>query len=110
MSASRAKGTAFESAVCRLFNELGFPHVERRALSGANDKGDLYLPGWVIECKNAKRLELGAWMTETEREARNANVDQYALVVKRRMRGIDEAYAIQPLRKFIGQLWVLDNQ
>ena len=36
-------------------------------------------------------------MDEAQREARNADVGRYVAVIKRRMRGVDEAYAVMPL-------------
>lgn len=76
MNRSKDKGTAFETAVARyLSRRLGVP-VERRALEGVNDRGDLagvVLNGLrtVVECKNVKRVQLGAHMRELEREKRN---------------------------------------
>lgn len=76
MNRSKDKGTAFETAVARyLAQRLGL-QIERRALEGANDRGDISgvvingLPT-VVECKNVKRVQLGAHMRELEREKQN---------------------------------------
>jgi hypothetical protein len=37
MSASRRKGTAWESRVVEYLKEHGFPYAERRALCGTSD-------------------------------------------------------------------------
>lgn len=99
MSKQRAKGTMFESAVAQFFRENGFPHVERRALHGTQDKGDLTgMPGLVVECKNHKELSLSEWLRETEVERQNADADFGILVAKRR--GIWDAgqsYAVMTL-------------
>jgi hypothetical protein len=99
MSKQRAKGTMFETAVAQFLRENGFPHAERRALSGTYDKGDLTgMPGLVIECKNHKELSFSEWLRETEVERQNADADFGVLVVKRR--GIWDAgqsYAVLPL-------------
>lgn len=72
MSASKAKGTAFETALVRYLIDEGFP-VERRALSGSSDKGDIAgLPGWAIEVKNCKTTALAAWVDEADAEGVNA--------------------------------------
>ena len=63
MSASKAKGTAWESAIAAYLQGAGWVHAERRTLSGANDRGDVAgLPGVVIEAKNAPKLSwLAGW-------------------------------------------------
>lgn len=83
MSASRRKGTAAESAIVNYLREHGVPHAERRALSGAKDRGDIAgIPGVVLEVKSGARLELPAWMRETEMERINDNAAHGLLVVK----------------------------
>ena len=86
MSASKQKGTAFESLVLREF-KLHYPGAERRAMQGALDKGDLLLPGedrFVVECKNVSRWNLPEWLREAEAEARNAGVPYGVVASKRR--------------------------
>jgi hypothetical protein len=69
MSASKAKGTAAETAVVRFLQANGYPHAERRALAGAQDRGDVAgIPGLVIEVKNEQRMDLAGWMNEVARE------------------------------------------
>lgn len=83
MSRSKAIGTAFETAVVGVFRDGGFPHVERRATSGAVDRGDLSgVPGFVIECKAQKTPSFGAWLREAEAERVNAGVEFGAVVSK----------------------------
>lgn len=82
MSRERAKGTAFETAVVGVFRER-FPHVERRAMSGVLDRGDLAgVPGFVIECKAHKTPSFGVWLREAEAERVNAGVEFGAVVSK----------------------------
>ena len=69
MSAAKAKGTAAETAVVRFLQANGYPHAERRALAGAQDRGDVAgIPGLVIEVKAAARMELAAWLDEANAE------------------------------------------
>jgi hypothetical protein len=71
MSASKAKGTAAETAVVRFLQANGYPHAERRALAGNQDRGDVAgIPGLVIEVKNAATITLSAWLKEANAEAR----------------------------------------
>lgn len=91
-------GTRAESAVVRFLRENGFPHAERRALTGSQDQGDITgCPGLVFEvkggevAKNASDGQIAKWLAETETERRNANADIGILVVQRR--GIGPANA-----------------
>jgi hypothetical protein len=72
-NAPKAKGTAAETAVVTFLRANGFPHVERRALSGSQDRGDVAgIPGLVIEVKDevaTGRPRLGVWLNEAIREA-----------------------------------------
>ena len=85
MSASKQKGTAAETAVVRWFQDHGWPHAERRALSGAYDMGDINLePAIVVEVKNTKAITLAQFMAETEQERINANAEIGVCVIKKR--------------------------
>lgn len=76
MSASKAKGTAWESRIVAHLRQAGFAAIERRALSGGADKGDISgLPDWVIEAKNCKTTALAAWVDEADTEAFNARAE-----------------------------------
>lgn len=83
MSRSKAKGTAAESAVVNALRRLGWPHVERRALSGNVDKGDIAgIPGVCFEVKDAKTWQASGWLQETIEERGNANATHGILVIK----------------------------
>jgi hypothetical protein len=82
---SKAKGTSWESALVQYLQQCGWVRAERRALAGNADKGDvLGLSGWVIEAKNAARVELAEWAKELQAEIRNAGAAHGAVWVKRR--------------------------
>lgn len=84
MSASKAKGTRFETAIVTYLTESGFPGVERRALAGTADRGDISGLPVVVEAKNAARTELAAWVDEATAEAVNAGVDVGVVWMHRR--------------------------
>ena len=87
MSASRAKGTRAESAVVAYLQQWN-PNVERRALTGSNDKGDIAgLVGVVIEVKDHKAISLAQFVDEAEAEGYNANARVTAAWIKRRGKG-----------------------
>lgn len=72
MSRSKAKGTAWETTVCAYLRDQGWTQVERRALHGTSDRGDVAgIPGLVIEAKNEQRQALAAWVDEAEAERAN---------------------------------------
>lgn len=83
MSKSKAKGTAAETAVVNALQRLGWPHVERRALQGAVDKGDIAgIPGVCFEVKDAKTWQVSSWLQETLDERMNAKATHGILVIK----------------------------
>lgn len=88
MSASKRKGTAAETAIVNYLRAMGFTQVERRALNGTADRGDIAgIPGVVIEAKNCARQELAAWVAEAETERDNDRASLGAVWHKRRGKG-----------------------
>lgn len=84
-SASRRKGAGYERDVVRWLNENGYMRAERRIPGMTRDTGDIVgVAGTVIECKNQRRLELGAWFSQMEREQFEAEEELGALFIKRR--------------------------
>lgn len=87
---SKAKGTAAETAVVTFLNNEGRPYVERRTLSGQNDRGDIAgIPGVVIEVKNEKSFKLSEWLKEAHVERDNDNAE--VGVVWHKKRGTTDA-------------------
>lgn len=91
-------GTAAETAVVRYLRANGFPQVERRALAGSQDQGDVAgIPGVVIEvkggtaAKTASDLQVTAWLHETDVERQNARADFGILVLARAGYGPERA-------------------
>ena len=99
---SKAKGTAFERAVATYFVEHGWPDVDRAPLRGNLDRGDLVgIPGWVLELKAHKSIDLGGYMAEVAVERVNAGVEWGAAIVKRRGKSIGDAYVVMDLSQFV---------
>jgi Holliday junction resolvase len=83
VSKSKARGTETERMTVNYLLENGFPRAERRALAGANDKGDVTgIEGVCIEVKGDRSNKLAAWKAETIAEAANARAGMYLLVVR----------------------------
>jgi len=83
MSKAKAKGTAAETAVVKYLQGAGFPNAERRALSGANDLGDITgIPCLCMEVKSQKSYTIPKWMEETKTETKNASADFGFLIIK----------------------------
>jgi len=88
LSKSKAKGTRFEAAVVGYLRGALGEGVERRALCGANDRGDVsgvYAHGQrvVVECKSTRRLELSRYLAEAEAERGNDDALAGCVVWKR---------------------------
>ena len=82
MSKAKAKGTRAETDCVKYLRER-WSRVERRALSGAGDKGDIAgIPKTVGEVKAAVKVELRKWQQETLAEMANAEADNCFLVIK----------------------------
>ena len=92
-NARKQKGTSFESEVVTYLKPL-FTQVERRALSGSLDKGDIAGLPVVIECKNHKELRLAEWVDQAHAEAKNAGVPVGVVWHKRRGKGNPADYYV----------------
>jgi hypothetical protein len=95
MTRSRATakqaGTKFESDVVRYLRErLGDDRIERRAKSGAKDRGDIagvrtaLGERVVIECKDVARMDLSGWVNEADIERGNDDAAVGMVAHKRR--------------------------
>lgn len=103
MSASKQKGTKFETEVVNFLRANGFENVERRALQGTQDLGDIMgVEGWTIQCKNQNKLLLAEWMDQTECQRELDRENPFGLlVIRRRMKPVSQAYAVLPLGQMI---------
>ncbi|MGN6128496.1 MAG: hypothetical protein ACTHON_18210 [Humibacter sp.] len=103
MSKSKDRGTAGETATVR-YLQTWWPDVERRALSGDHDRGDIAgVPQTCIEVKAAKELRLAEWKRETLKEQQNAGTRYCMLVVKRFRKPVAEWDAYLPQAQFEGE-------
>jgi hypothetical protein len=99
----RAKGSAFEREVVRVLREHGHPHAARAYGAGRpRDVGDVSgVPGFTVEVKACRALDLAGWADEAAREAVNVGAGTVPVVVaKRRGRPAEDAYAVMPLSHF----------
>jgi len=73
----------------------------RPALHGKDDKGDLFgLPGWTLQCRDTAKIDLAGAVDDARQQAVNGRTPFFAAIVKRRRRGVDEAYVVMPLDVF----------
>lgn len=112
MSRQKQKGTAFETAIVEyLQDKLCDDSIERRALNGTCDRGDISGVTFcghrmVLECKNEARMRLADYVREAETEAKNDNALYYAVIHKKRGTGIStlqtvgQQYVTMPLHIF----------
>ena len=103
-SASRAKGTAWETAIATYLRENGAPHAERRAQHGNKDLGDIAgIPGLVIEAKACRQAEWGTWTNEADREAQNVGPGTLGILWAKRVKKTSpaDAYVVMTGRQLI---------
>lgn len=94
---SKAKGTAWESALRDFLTQAGFD-VRRVVQMGNKDQGDLHgYPLHVIEAKAEKSYDLPAYVRQAEREAANANQPYGVAMVKRPRGSTGDGYAVRSI-------------
>lgn len=87
-ASAKAAGSQFESHVVAYLQKRLDDRIERRAKSGAKDRGDL--SGWrhqgmrvVAELKNVAKLNLAGWIAEAEIERGNDDAHIGIVIHKR---------------------------
>jgi len=80
-----------------------FRYTHRAPLAGSCDVGDFTNTGiWTVEAKNAKRVELAAWMDEARIEARRVAADQVPVVIfPRRNHPTERAFVVLELADWL---------
>ncbi|MGW0468291.1 hypothetical protein ACWDX6_23950 [Streptomyces sp. NPDC003027] len=95
---SKAKGTAWESAIVAFLREHHNPGARRNVQMGAKDIGDIdgyYLH--ALEAKAEKSITLSDYIAQANREAIHAGMPFGCAVVKRRMKGVADGYVVRDL-------------
>ncbi|MGP3750851.1 hypothetical protein [Streptomyces sp. IBSNAI001] len=93
---SKARGTAWESALVAYLREQHNPGARRNAQMGRLDIGDIdgyYLH--ALEAKAEKTITLSSYIAQANREAVNAGQPFGCAVVKRRMKGTADGYVVR---------------
>lgn len=88
-TSAKAAGTRFESSMASYLADTVDDRIERRARTGAQDRGDiagvrLHGKRVVIECKDVAVMQLPAWTREARVEAGNDDALVGVVVHKRR--------------------------
>lgn len=126
-AASKAKGTLFERQVADYLQSQNV-RAKRLPRTGVKDIGDVGFPierntflqiepgkyemsgpaTIVLECKNRAAMDLPTYLKEAEEEAENYEAKYPAeapalgvAVVKRRGKGVHQAYVVMPLDGFV---------
>jgi hypothetical protein len=101
----KAKGTAAETAVVNYLKKT-WDTVERRALAGSADKGDISgIANVCIEVKDHKKMVLSGWVKELEEEMKNAQALTGAVIHKKRgTLNVGEWYATMPVEVYVNLL------
>jgi hypothetical protein len=99
-ASAKAAGTRFEGLIAAALRyALDDDRIERRARSGAKDRGDIggvriHGQRVVIECKDCARVDLPAWTREARTEA--GNDDALCGVVVHKRHGVGD-----PMRSWV---------
>lgn len=114
---SKAKGTAWETALVNYFRSKPWWRAERLTLSGKEDEGDIVVYPTdhervvIVEAKAERQMNLSAYVLEAEREASNyakhrdlEHVPHWIVVVKRRNKPAGQAYVVTTLDEFYRQV------
>ncbi len=111
MSRSKQIGTSWETAIVTYLRANGFPHVERRALNGAKDRGDIAgLPGIVVEAKSQNRITLAEWVDESVTEQANDKAWLGVVWAKRKGKGsAGDGYVVMTGHQFAHLLHLLTD-
>jgi hypothetical protein len=101
-AASKRKGSQFERDVVTYLRGHGFRFAERSYGAGRpEDVGDIDgLPGFVLECKAHRSIDLAGWIDEAEHERLNARQPFGVVIAKRRNKSTGDAYAVMTLETF----------
>lgn len=102
----KIRGTRWESAIVAYLRENGWPHAERRTLTGGKDRGDIAgVVSVVIEAKDCKAITLASFLDEANTEAANDNADLGVAWIKRRGKASPaDGYVVMDGATFVGLL------
>lgn len=89
-ASAKQAGSRFETLVANYLNEHVDDRIERRAKTGAKDRGDIsglrhMGERVVVECKNTSKMSLATWAREADIE--RSNDDALAGVVAHKRHG-----------------------
>ena len=104
MSAGKAKGTRWESAIVQFLRDHGFTFADRVPMSGAKDRGDVTIgpASPVIEAKNLKQSEWATGLDEANTEAANAGAPFGVVWAHRRGKGsAGDGYVVMDGHTFV---------
>lgn len=108
-SASKAKGTRFESAIVNYINGVGdIPIGARRIVqTGAQDSGDIIAGRWIIQAKDRAQLDMSGSLDAAHKQRvhyahghPHEQADYAVAILKRRAHGIGDSYVVIDLATF----------
>ncbi len=92
---NKVKGTRWESEVASFLNVCGLD--ARRTGSADAGSGDIHFSGeWTVEAKNEARINLPGYLAQLGTEVTRSGryLHKAAVWVKRRQRGVADAYVV----------------
>ena len=105
MSASRAKGTAYESHVLETYLKPIWPNADRAPQKGIKDFGDFVGMSYLIEAKKRDRWDLPEWIRGILRKVQRHPTAPWVLVFAADKRGpIPMDLVCMPAEQYFHQL------
>jgi hypothetical protein len=97
------KGSTFERDVVKYLQVHGHPYAERAYGAGRpEDTGDIDgLPGWTVECKNHRAMNLAGWCDQAQVESVHGRRGFWAVICKRRGKPTSQSYVVLDLECFV---------
>ena len=109
LAAAKRRGATYEIEIEEDLKTSGLPG-QRIPKAGANDKGDIHVYDWAIECKAEKSINLAQYLREAEVERGHADKRWCAALVRRRgTSNRDEDYVVMTYKQFKQLLAELNN-
>jgi Holliday junction resolvase len=102
---SKDKGTKAETEVVKLMRECGWLDIERRALQGGLDRGDIAgMKGVIFEVKAEEKPSFGVYQREALIEAMNDGYSIPIVVWKKPHKNVKQWVAMIPMVYLMGEV------
>lgn len=101
MTPEHRKGSQWERDIVKYLRSIGYRAERCYGAGRPEDVGDIRgMRDVVLQAKAHKRFTLATWVDQAKTQRLNAGAGIGAVVLKRKMRPVQDAYVILPLSEF----------